>query len=276
MPPAPDLQDVLSRYWGYTTFRPLQAEAMDAVLAGATRSSVLPTGGGKSLCFQAPASCVRLAVVVSPFISLMKDQVDTLVGNGVPAALSTARSRGEKARHRAHANGRYRLLYVSPERLWRGGELPPPLSPRRSRFIAIDEAHCISQWGHDFSPEYRQLRELRQLLARRALHAFTATATARVGSDIAAQLGLNDPVELVGTFDRSNLTYRPASRDAMKQVDRSAPPPSPRGRHHLLHGGATRHAGGCLTTRTSRGRVSRGIVGRGAQPRRTRSQRGAT
>jgi ATP-dependent DNA helicase RecQ len=216
------LSDALEHYWGYTSFRPLQREAMDAILEGRDSVVVLPTGGGKSLCFQAPA-LVRdgLAVVVSPLISLMKDQVDTLVGNGVPAAcynssLTPERKAGVLAGLR---EGRFRLLYVSPERLvGEGGDaFIALLAGCAVRFVAIDEAHCISQWGHDFRPEYRQLGRLRSILPGISLHAYTATATARVRRDIAAQLNLIAPVELVGSFDRPNLLYRVLARANLKQ-----------------------------------------------------------
>jgi ATP-dependent DNA helicase RecQ len=216
------LQDVVARYWGYTTFRPLQREAMDAVLAGRDSTVVLPTGGGKSLCFQAPAM-VRpgLALVVSPLISLMKDQVDTLVGNGVPAALYNSSLAGaEKSTVIAGLKqGRYRLLYVSPERLVGEGSegFLSLMASCGVSFVAVDEAHCISQWGHDFRPEYRQLGRLRQLLPGVSIHAFTATATARVRKDIASQLALQDPVELVGSFDRPNLVYRVLPRATLKK-----------------------------------------------------------
>jgi ATP-dependent DNA helicase RecQ len=216
------LSNALERYWGYTSFRPLQREAMEAILSGRDSVVVLPTGGGKSLCFQAPALLRGgLAVVVSPLISLMKDQVDTLVGNGVPAAcFNSSLPADQKASVLAGLReGRFRLLYVSPERLvGEGGEgFVRQLSGSDVSFIAIDEAHCISQWGHDFRPEYRQLGRLRALLPGITLHAFTATATARVRSDIASQLGLIDPVELVGSFDRPNLIYRVLARSNLKR-----------------------------------------------------------
>ncbi len=216
------LGDALERYWGYTSFRPLQREAMEAILSGRDSIVVLPTGGGKSLCFQAPALVGDgLAVVVSPLISLMKDQVDTLVGNGVPAALYNSSLGGEAkaAVVGGLREGRFRLLYVSPERLVGEGSdgFLRLLSGCRVRFVAIDEAHCISQWGHDFRPEYRQLGRLRDLLPGISLHAYTATATARVRSDIALQLGLSNPLELVGSFDRPNLIYRVLARANLKR-----------------------------------------------------------
>jgi ATP-dependent DNA helicase RecQ len=216
------LEDAISRYWGYTTFRPLQREAMDAVLSGRDSIVVLPTGGGKSLCFQAPA-VVRpgLALVVSPLISLMKDQVDTLVGNGVPAALyNSSLSSSEKADVTAGLRQqRYRLLYVSPERLVGDGSdsFFSMISSCGVSFVAVDEAHCISQWGHDFRPEYRQLGRLRELLPGVSLHAYTATATARVRGDIATQLQLRDPLQFVGSFDRPNLLYRALPRATLKK-----------------------------------------------------------
>ena len=216
------LQSALARYWGYTAFRPLQREAMEAVLAGRDSLVVLPTGGGKSLCFQAPAVVQPgLALVISPLISLMKDQVDTLVGNGVPAALyNSSLAANEKAAVVAGLReGRYRLLYVSPERLVGDGSegFLSLLSTCRIGFVAVDEAHCISHWGHDFRPEYRQLARLRQLFPGVGLHAYTATATARVRRDIAAQLALNNPAEFVGAFDRPNLLYRVLPRATLKR-----------------------------------------------------------
>src|SRR5215471_3808505 len=216
------LDSVLSTYWGYSSFRPLQREAMDAILAGRDSLVVLPTGGGKSLCFQAPALVRQgagLALVVSPLISLMKDQVDTLVESGIDAACyNSALGADRKASVSAGIReGRYALLYVSPERL--AGEGSDAFVQRLSRvaYIAIDEAHCISQWGHDFRPEYRQLGALRDRFAGVSLHAFTATATGRVRRDIAAQLQLRQPIELVGSFDRPNLVYRVLPRAGLKK-----------------------------------------------------------
>src|SRR6185436_2321123 len=170
------LQPVLARYWGYTTFRPLQHEAMDAVLAGRDSIVVLPTGGGKSLCYQAPA-LVRdgLTVVVSPLISLMHDQVAGLAQYGVAAAMwNSAQDAVERARVEAAVEARrVKLLYVAPERLMMDGFLPRLVRSGLAA-VAVDEAHCISHWGHDFRPEYRMLGELRARGARVPIQAYTA------------------------------------------------------------------------------------------------------
>ena len=223
--PGPaSLVSVLERYWGYTTFRPLQQEAMEAILGGRDSLVVMPTGAGKSICFQAPALVADgLALVVSPLISLMKDQVDTLVGNGVAAACyNSGLSSEQKADVMAGIReGRFRLLYVSPERIVGDGadvflsRVASGAAP--VRFVAVDEAHCISQWGHDFRPEYRQLGRMREIFPGASLHAYTATATARVRKDIVSQLGLHEPLELVGSFDRPNLLYRVLPRAALKK-----------------------------------------------------------
>jgi ATP-dependent DNA helicase RecQ len=215
------LAGILKRYWGYDQFRPLQAEAMRAVLEDRDSLVVLPTGGGKSLCFQAPALALSgLAVVVSPLISLMKDQVDSLAECGVPAAcvnsMLSAASRAEVAR-RIRA-GELKLLYLAPERLMTERTLAflkeVPVS-----FFAIDEAHCISDWGHDFRPEYRMLKELKGAFPGVAVHAYTATATVRVREDIMRELRLVGPEILVGSFDRPNLVYRAMQRgDLLAQV----------------------------------------------------------
>jgi ATP-dependent DNA helicase RecQ len=222
---AEALRSTLHRVWGFADFRPLQREAMDAVLQGRDSVVVMPTGGGKSLCFQAPAlvdppeasaggnsSRRGFALIVSPLISLMKDQVDGLRVDGVDAAYlnSTLDAASRDAVMASVRDDRCRLLYVSPERLVGEGSqgFRRFLQQCGPRFVAIDEAHCISQWGHDFRPEYRQLGRLREDFPGIALHAFTATATERVRRDIVSELRLSDPVILVGSFDRPNLTYR--------------------------------------------------------------------
>jgi len=215
------LREILKQYWGYDDFRPLQLPAMQAIVEARDSVVVLPTGGGKSLCFQAPAILLPgLAVVVSPLISLMKDQVDALSACGVPAAFLNSTSSPDE-RRRAAADirtGRLKLLYLSPERLMTDGTLAF-LREVKLSFLAIDEAHCISDWGHDFRPEYRSLGRLRERFPGLKLHAYTATATERVRDDIVRQLGLADPHVLVGSFDRPNLEYRVARRtDLMGQI----------------------------------------------------------
>src|SRR5215213_8305114 len=182
---------------------------------------VMPTGGGKSLCFQAPALLSdSVTVVVSPLISLMKDQVDGLLANGIVAAqMNSSQSVADvKATESELFAKRLKLLFVSPERLAMPG-FRDMLRRANVKTFAIDEAHCISHWGHDFRPEYRQLRAIREELPEASMHAYTATATPEVRRDIALQLGLREPVVLVGDFDRPNLTYRVLPRqDEAKQV----------------------------------------------------------
>jgi ATP-dependent DNA helicase RecQ len=209
-----DLREILSNYWGFDKFRPLQAEAMRAVTQGRDSVVVLPTGGGKSLCFQAPALAMSgLSLVVSPLIALMKDQVDALVDCGVPAACVHSMLALDEKRHVAQEirAGRLKLLYLSPERLLSERTLEflqgVPLS-----FVAVDEAHCISEWGHDFRPEYRALRLLKEKFPGVGLHAYTATATPQVRDDIVRELRLAEPEILVGSFDRPNLVYRARQR----------------------------------------------------------------
>ena len=215
------LLETISKHWGYDTLRPLQEEAMLAALGARDSLVVMPTGGGKSLCYQAPAVLQpRVTVVVSPLISLMKDQVDGLIACGVPAAQmnSSQDSLALRAVERAVMNGEIKLLFVSPERLSMA-HFREFLRRADVHTFAIDEAHCISHWGHDFRPEYRQLRALRDEFPEASMHAYTATATPAVRRDIALQLGLRDPLVLVGDFDRPNLTYRVLARhDEAKQV----------------------------------------------------------
>lgn len=216
-----NVRRMVKQVWGYDALLPLQEEAIGAVLARQDSIVILPTGGGKSLCYQAPAASTgKLAVVVSPLISLMKDQVDGLTAAGVPAAFlnSSLAADERRAVEIGVARGQYHLLYAAPERL----VLPTCLGLLRRAgvaFFAIDEAHCISQWGHDFRPEYRQLSVLREAFPDVAIHAFTATATPRVRTDIAAELSLRNPAILVGSFDRPNLVYRVRQRtDRLRQV----------------------------------------------------------
>jgi ATP-dependent DNA helicase RecQ len=219
--PEPDIREILGRWWGFDRLRPLQAEAIEAALAGRDTLVVMPTGGGKSLCYQLPPLVNGSTdVVISPLVALMKDQVDALEAIGYPAAaLHGALSAEERGRVRDRlAAGEVRLLFAAPERLVNTGLLDLLARVGVKRF-AIDEAHCISQWGHDFRPEYRQLALLRDRFPSASIHAFTATATPRVRDDITAQLGLRDPAVLVGTFDRPNLVYRVVPRtDRIPQV----------------------------------------------------------
>ena len=215
------LLDTVSRHWGYDSFRPLQEEAMTAVLQRRDSLVVLPTGGGKSLCYQVPALLRDgLTVVVSPLISLMKDQVDGLTTSGVAAAAlnSSQSSYDRDVLARDLLAGEIKLLFVSPERL----AMPAFRALLRDAHVgafAIDEAHCISHWGHDFRPEYRQLGALHDEFPEASVHAYTATATQQVRRDIAQQLALRDPLVLVGDFDRANLTYRVLPRhDEWSQV----------------------------------------------------------
>jgi ATP-dependent DNA helicase RecQ len=212
--PPMDISDILSRWWGFDTLRPLQSEAIAAALAGRDSVVVMPTGGGKSLCYQLPPLVGETTdVVVSPLVALMKDQVDSLEAIGYPAAaLYAGMEQEERQRIRDRlVAGELRLLFAAPERLVNTGLLDLLARVGVKRF-AIDEAHCISHWGHDFRPEYRQLAMLRERFPTASFHAFTATATPRVRNDIAAQLHLRDPEVLVGTFDRPNLIYRVVPR----------------------------------------------------------------
>jgi ATP-dependent DNA helicase RecQ len=204
----------LKQFFGFSSFRPLQEEIIRDALADKDVFAVLPTGGGKSLCFQLPA-LVRpgLTVVVSPLIALMKDQVDALQAAGIAATLlNSSLAAGEsRPRLRGLHNGEFRLLYVSPERLMLSGFLDD-LKKWNVNLFAIDEAHCISEWGHDFRPEYRQLLSLREIFPNVPMMALTATATERVRGDIVRQLRLKNPACYVASFNRPNLTYRVLSK----------------------------------------------------------------
>jgi ATP-dependent DNA helicase RecQ len=207
---APNLLAALKQHFGYDSFRPLQEQIIRDALDGRDVFALLPTGGGKSLCFQLPAILREgLTVVVSPLIALMKDQVDALTASGVAATFLNSTLDGEAARARLRGlhNGEYRLLYVAPERLMLPGFLDR-LDSWSVAQVAIDEAHCISEWGHDFRPEYRQLAELRDRLPGVPMMALTATATERVREDIVQHLGLHEPRCYVASFNRPNLSYR--------------------------------------------------------------------
>lgn len=220
MPDELSPAEALKTYWGFDEFRALQREAVEAVLGGQDCLLVLPTGGGKSLCYQAPAACGRgTTIVVSPLIALMNDQVAAARQLGLrAAALHTHIKEVERREIREAAwNGYLHLLYVSPERLVIS-ELVPRLM-RHLALIAVDEAHCVSHWGHDFRPEYRQLRAVLDQAPNVPRMALTATATRQVQDDICQQLGLRDPLRLVGDIDRSNLIYRALPRhESLSQV----------------------------------------------------------
>lgn len=216
-----DLLLTLKTTFGYSSFRPLQEEIIRTTLAGRDVFALLPTGGGKSLCFQLPALHRQgLTIVVSPLIALMKDQVDQLQAAGVSATFLNSSLGAKEARSRLAGlhRGEWRLLYVSPERLLLDG-WQENLKNWNVSCIAIDEAHCISEWGHDFRPEYRQLSRLRDLLPDIPVMALTATATERVREDIVKHLRLRDPAVFVASFNRPNLSYRVDAKDEpLKQI----------------------------------------------------------
>jgi ATP-dependent DNA helicase RecQ len=207
--PGPDLHSVLRKYWGYEQFRSLQERIVESIIGGNDVAVVMPTGGGKSLCYQLPAVVSgRTAVVVSPLIALMADQAAQLAEMGIAAAALNSQiswSEQQEIMRRA-TRGEFRLLYVSPERLLRG-DFIDFLNRVPLAFFAIDEAHCISEWGHEFRPEYRQLSRLRDEFPDRPIAAFTASATQRVRHDLLRQLKLRDPQKYIASFHRPNLNY---------------------------------------------------------------------
>ena len=218
----PDLLSPLRRYWGYDAFRPLQENIVRSLLAGRDTCVVMPTGGGKSLCYQLPAAMSpdKTVIVISPLIALMEDQVAQLGQMGISAALlnsSISAVQQSRVIEKARA-GEYRLLYLSPERLARE-DTTDWLKGVPVLFFAIDEAHCISEWGHEFRPEYRQLSRLRAHFPDRAIAAFTASATQRVRHDIIRQLELREPDKYIASFHRPNLRYVVRACDAHSQTE---------------------------------------------------------
>jgi ATP-dependent DNA helicase RecQ len=216
-----ELLGALRRYWGYDSFRPMQERIVRSLLGGQDACVVMPTGGGKSLCYQLPAALLvdRTVIVVSPLIALMQDQVAQLTQMGIAAALlNSTIAAGQQSVIMSQAiRGNYRLLYLSPERLARPDTIAwlqrVPVS-----FFAIDEAHCISEWGHEFRPEYRQLSSLRRHFPDRTIAAFTASATKQVRHDIVEQLALREPHKYIASFHRPNLRYLVKECDARTQA----------------------------------------------------------
>lgn len=221
MPQASDLLTPLRQYWGYDSFRPLQERIVRSLLERHDTCVVMPTGGGKSLCYQLPALALgQTAVVVSPLISLMQDQSAQLAQMGIPAALlnSTLSQDEQSAVMTKARRGEFRLLYLSPERLAQSATInwlkDVPLS-----FFAIDEAHCISEWGHEFRPDYRQLSALRTHFPDCPIAAFTASATQRVRHDILHQLQMRHPHKYIASFHRANLQYMVKQCEAGTQME---------------------------------------------------------
>jgi len=208
------LRDALKRAFGFDAFRPLQEEIVTDVLADRDVFALLPTGGGKSLCYQLPAILTEgLTLVVSPLIALMKDQVDAMRTTGIAATFLNSSLDYDEIRERTRDldRGTYKLLYVAPERLVNPNFIADLRRWNLAR-IAVDEAHCISEWGHDFRPEYRRIAELRGAFPDLPVVALTATATSRVRDDIVSHLALREPRRYVASFNRPNLTYRIADK----------------------------------------------------------------
>jgi ATP-dependent DNA helicase RecQ len=216
------IKDTLRRYWGYDEFRPKQQNIVQDILAGRDVCVVMPTGGGKSLCYQLPAAlrAQQTAIVVSPLLALMQDQVAQLTQMGISAAALNSSQGWKEQREterRAEA-GDYRLLYLSPERLAKK-EVTDWLKKVPVSFFVIDEAHCISEWGHEFRPDYRQLAKLKEHFPDKPIAAFTASATHRVRHDIIEQLKLKDPGKFIASFHRANLNYQVIACDRLNQEE---------------------------------------------------------
>ncbi|EPZ48155.1 DNA helicase RecQ [Alicyclobacillus acidoterrestris] len=205
-----EARELLRKYYGYPDFRPGQIDIVESVLAGRDTVGIMPTGGGKSICYQIPALLFEgISIVISPLISLMKDQVDALSNVGIPATYINSSLTADEVyqRMRQAENGEFRLIYVSPERL-EAGAFMAFINRLRPRMVAIDEAHCLSSWGHDFRPSYRAISPLLQQLDERpVIAALTATATPEVRKDIVELLHLHQPNVFVTGFDRENLSF---------------------------------------------------------------------
>lgn len=202
--------ELLEKYWGFHSFLPLQKEIIESLLSGHDTLAIMATGSGKSLCYQLPAVCLGgLTIVISPLISLMKDQVDDLNARGIPAATyNSSLKRGVREKTGIDLNhNNIRLLFISPEKCMQPAFLES-LKKLPVTLIAIDEAHCISDWGHHFRPEYRQLSALKLHFPFVPVVALTATAIPEIRKDIIIQLGLTNPREFIGSFNRPNLFYR--------------------------------------------------------------------
>src|SRR5579864_2052790 len=217
-----ELRGALRRFWGYDTFRPMQEKVVRSLIAGHGTCAVMPTGFGKSLCYQLPAAMLsnETVVVVSPLIALMQDQVAQLTQMGIPSALlNSSLSKPRQAQVISEAtDAKYRLLYLSPERL-AAADTSQWLRRVPVSFFAIDEAHCISEWGHELRPEYRQLKHLRERFPDRPIAAFTASATRHVRHDILEQLALPNPDKYIASFHRPNLRYLVRQCDSSDQMD---------------------------------------------------------
>ena len=221
MSDAPNLAEALRRYWGYHEFRPKQENVIRSLLAAHDTCVVMPTGGGKSLCYQLPAVISgKTAVVVSPLIALMQDQAASLAQMGIPAAVINSHQNSAERRQvmEKASRGEYRLLYLSPERLAAGNTFEW-LAKVPVGFFAVDEAHCISEWGHEFRPDYRQLSRLRTSFPKLPIAAFTASATRQVRHDILKQLQMREPDCYIASFHRENLRYVVHECEARTQME---------------------------------------------------------
>lgn len=217
------INSALKKYWGYDAFRPKQEEIVQTLLAGRDVCVVMPTGGGKSLCYQLPAALRenQTAIVVSPLIALMQDQVAQLKQMGIPAAvLNSAQDwKEQRETERRAERGEFRLLYLSPERVAKT-DVVAWLRKIPISFFVIDEAHCISEWGHEFRPDYRELKLLKKEFPSQPIAAFTASATRRVRHDIIEQLQLKEPGKFIASFHRRNLNYQVMECDSVSQFER--------------------------------------------------------